>query len=458
MRGWWLLWLVFWVCSGVVLAQDWPQWRGPDRSGEARSGAASPWPETLIKLWSVKTGAGLASPIVVGESAYLLTRDGKEEVVTKYRLADGGLVWQDRYAAPFFPNSQASSAALFPVSKGMGPFASPLFHDGKLYTLGVSRICSCYDAMTGALLWRNHFFKTELPGKPVYVCPPCGSECDELEFDGPGICETCRMPLNVKDVETSATFTGTWPNYYGAAASPLAAGGLIFIHVSQPDKGRLMALEAGSGKERWHWDGPAQVSSSPVLAEIHGIAQIVVLTRESVAGIALKSGRELWSFPLTSNAQIVTPIVSETKVVFATYRGPLTALDIRESGDVFKAEPAWENQDVQTQTSTPVLGDGVLFCHSTKRRGQIVTVDLESGNTLWQAEGNLGRHASVTALGQEVMLLGLNGELMVFKKNRDAYQAVQRYRVTEKPVWTMPIPIGKRILIKEADALTLWGR
>jgi len=446
-----------WAMLLPACAQDWPQWRGPVRMGETTLAHKAPWPAELAKLWSIEAGPGLASPVVVGDSAYLLTRDGEFEVVSRHRLTDGKKVWSDRYRADFLPNSQASSPALFPESGGKGPFASPLFHDGKLYTLGVGRILSCYRADTGKLLWRNHFFKVEIPEKPVYVCPPCGNECDKLTFEAPGICETCRMPLNAKDVETSATFTGTWPNYYGAAASPLAAGKAVITHVSQPAKGRLMVVDAASGEALWHWDGPAQVASSPVMAGIHDVAQIVTLTRESVTGVALEDGRELWRFPLTSNAQIVTPVVVGNKVVFATYRGPLACLDVVAEEGGFSARQVWENQDVRTQTSTPALSDGVLYCHSTKRRGQLAAVDVETGQTLWLGEADLGRHASVVALADKVVALTLKGELIVFEKNRSTYKPIRKYSVSDRPVWTMPILFESKILIKEATMLTLWG-
>lgn len=33
----------------------------------------------------------------------------------------------------------------------------------------------------------------------IYVCPPCGSTCDELEHNKPGVCTHCNMPLVKKD-------------------------------------------------------------------------------------------------------------------------------------------------------------------------------------------------------------------------------------------------------------------
>jgi hypothetical protein len=38
---------------------------------------------------------------------------------------------------------------------GKGPHSTPVFYDGKLYTLGVTAILSCFDAATGDTLHQS---------------------------------------------------------------------------------------------------------------------------------------------------------------------------------------------------------------------------------------------------------------------------------------------------------------
>src|SRR5262245_62143426 len=49
-----------------LLAQEWPQWRGPNRDAKA-SGFHAPaaWPKDLSKKWSVPVGNGVATPALV---------------------------------------------------------------------------------------------------------------------------------------------------------------------------------------------------------------------------------------------------------------------------------------------------------------------------------------------------------------------------------------------------------
>src|SRR5438874_2148146 len=65
-----------------VLAQDWPQWRGPNRDG-AVHGVKAPatWPKTLTEQWKVDVGEGIASPVVAGGSVFVFTRQRDDEAL-----------------------------------------------------------------------------------------------------------------------------------------------------------------------------------------------------------------------------------------------------------------------------------------------------------------------------------------------------------------------------------------
>src|SRR5205814_618187 len=64
-------------------AQDWPQWRGPNRDNKVK-GFTPPqtWPKALTKKWTVKVGSGDSSPVLAGEKVYVFSRQGGDEVIT----------------------------------------------------------------------------------------------------------------------------------------------------------------------------------------------------------------------------------------------------------------------------------------------------------------------------------------------------------------------------------------
>ena len=84
-----LLWI---SVSGSPRAQistaDWPQWRGPQRNGEATLTAPATWPASLTKRWEVAAGAGHSSPVISGNRVVLHAREGEREVVARDRSRD----------------------------------------------------------------------------------------------------------------------------------------------------------------------------------------------------------------------------------------------------------------------------------------------------------------------------------------------------------------------------------
>src|SRR5205085_9021112 len=86
--------------AGGVSAQDWPQWRGPNRDNKV-TGFTAPatWPKQLTQQWKTTVGLGDASPVLVGDRVYVFTREGDDEAISCLDAASGKVVWQDKYAA-----------------------------------------------------------------------------------------------------------------------------------------------------------------------------------------------------------------------------------------------------------------------------------------------------------------------------------------------------------------------
>ena len=80
-----------------VSADDWPQWRGPQRDGISHeTGLLQVWPKEGPKLiWTItNVGSGYSTPSVVGERLYLLGNEGLEnEFVEALATKDGGKIW-----------------------------------------------------------------------------------------------------------------------------------------------------------------------------------------------------------------------------------------------------------------------------------------------------------------------------------------------------------------------------
>ena len=73
----------------VARADDWPQWRGPNRDGHSKeTGLLEVWPKDGPRLiWQVKDlGSGYSTPSVADGRLYVMTNRGLEdEFVTERR-------------------------------------------------------------------------------------------------------------------------------------------------------------------------------------------------------------------------------------------------------------------------------------------------------------------------------------------------------------------------------------
>ena len=137
------------TASQSLAVNNWPQWRGPNRDGVV-NGFSIPkvWPESLDRQWSVEVGQGHSSPVVANGLVYQFSRGADEEHIRCLKLETGKTVWHAHYPASGGVHTAAAS-------HGIGPKSTPVVDRGKVYTLGIGSILSCFEAKTGKLLWRK---------------------------------------------------------------------------------------------------------------------------------------------------------------------------------------------------------------------------------------------------------------------------------------------------------------
>lgn len=393
------------LASHVSLAQDWPQWRGPNRDGVVASFTAPKvWPDKLRTIWKVPVGIGHSSPVVVGRRVYLHSRQEENEVASCFDLDTGKQLWRDSYSTSYMMNPAA-------VSHGKGPKSTPVVYNNKLYTLGISGILSCYDAAAGRVRWRKEFSKQFKVTSPLY----------------------------------------------GAATSPIVHNGLVIVHVGGHDSGALMAFDAETGDVKWSWadDGPGY--ASPIVFESGGMTQIVTQTQKSIAGFSAKSGELLWQVPFETEyvQNIVTPVVYRQALVFSGLDKGTMAVRLIKRGQKWETERVWRNPDVSMYMNSPVLNGDYLYGLSHKRKGQFFCLDARTGQALWTTNGREGDNAAVVAAGQFLFLLTDGAELIVARSDAKQFEVLKKYSVADSPTWAHPVVVGKTILVKDVSNLAL---
>ena len=387
--------------------ESWPQWRGPDRDGILSSFSAPiAWPDHLSMKWKQEIGSGYASPVVSDGKVYVFSRQEGRELLSCLELTSGKILWQQSYPAPYRVNSAAAS-------HGPGPKSTPVLHDGKLCIFGLSGILSCYEANTGIPQWRKAF---------------------------------------------SDEFSATAP-IYGTAMSPLASGGVLYLHAGGNDDGAFTAFSIDTGEVVWQWNGDGPAYASPVLAEIGGVPQIVTFTQESLLGLEVSTGELLWRIPFTTpwTQNSVTPVVIGDKIVYSGLDNGITAVKVTREGDEWNAAILWQNDDLSMYMSSPVIDGTLLFGLSQYKKGQFFCIDVRTGKTLWVSEGRQGENAAILRGGGFLFLLTNEAKLAVAPASADRFAPVQTYEVAESPTWAHPTVLGNQILIKDNSSITLWS-
>jgi len=397
---------VFLTAAVTATAQEWTQWRGPARDGSV-SGKNVPaaWPESLKRSWRVEIGEGYSSPVVADGRVFVHGRRDPEEIVSAINLADGKVLWQEKYQATFKKNQYA-------VEMAKGPHATPLVMGNAVITLGVTGMLNAWDAATGRRLWARDFSTL---------------------------------------IDTSKLFCGT-------AASPLSVTGRVVVQVgSDIHGGKIFGLDPATGATQWEWTGLGPGYASPVVINVKGQSQIVALTEGSIVGLDAANGKELWSvaFPDEWHENISTPLWTGTHLIVSGTRQGTHAFTLAEQNGKWQVTEVWKNPDVAMYMSSPVIADGVVYAHSSKRKGQFVAFDERTGALRWATEGREGEHASLLLTPRHVVFLTNGADLIVAKRGTPVFTVERRYEVAESSTFATPVLLGSNILVRDATGLML---
>ena len=399
--------LIVIVCASTADARqagsDVTQWRGANRDGVV-TGFTAPasWPEQLTQRWKVDVGTGYATPLIVGNRVYVFSRQGEEEVMSALDAASGKVIWRTGYAAPFEMNSAAKV-------HGPGPKSTPVFSNGRLYSIGMTGTVTAFDANSGKQLWQK-------PGAP---------------------------PV---------------PMYTSHAFSPVIEGNTVIFHVGGHDKGALTAYDMNTGAVRWTWAGDGPGYGSPIVGDFGGVRQLVTITQGKLVGVDARTGALLWERPLVSPnfTNSITPVKFADSVIVWGHGGPMTAFTIARRNNQWVAETAWENADLPGRMSNSVLDGDVMFGLTSRNMGQYYGVDAKTGKTLWASDPRQAGNVALVRAGNILFSLENDGELVVFRTSRTGFEVLKRYKVAETDTWAQPAISGNRIFVKDVTGLTLW--
>ena len=373
---------------------SWTDFRGPHRNGLYTDTAIRiDWPASGFEpLWSQPVGGGYASFAVAGGRAFTIEQRRDEEVVAAYDVDTGVEIWTHAWPAHF-------REAL----GGPGPRATPTWHDGRLYALGATGRFVSLDAATGEVVWER-----------------------DILADA----DASNLP-------------------WAMSGSPLVVDDLVVVQPGGTRGWSIAAYDLLTGDVIWHVLNDVQSYTSPMLATLGGVRQIVVVTAERMAGLRPEDGSLLWEYPwrVPVVPNISQPlVVSDTRLFLSAGYGKGAALvELTPDGDRLRAATVWETNRMKNAFSSSVLIDGYIYGLD---ESILACIDAASGELMWKG-GRYG-HGQLLAAGDHLVVLTERGDLVLVRATPDGHEEVAGFGAIEGKTWNVPAIAGGRILVRNA--------
>ena len=381
---------------------DWPGFRGPERDGIVHGvRIATDWSASPpVELWRRAVGPGWSSFAVSGGRLYTQEQRGDDEIVSCYEEATGAPVWTHKDAARFFESNG-----------GPGPRGTPTLTGGRVYTLGATGILNALDAADGRVVWSRE----------------AASDAEGTRSMGGG--GTVKVP--------------DW----GFSSSPLVVDDLVVVAMA----GQLVAYDLATGKPRWTGPKGGVSYSSPQLATIAGVPQVLLANATGLTSVAPADGKVLWQhkwrgFPIvqpafTTDGDVLLAIASDS----GTRR-----LAVAQAAGAWTVEERWTSPGLKPYFNDFVAHEG----HAYGFDGRILAcIDLASGERKWKG-GRYGNGQLVLLAEQDLLLvLSEDGELALVNATPDRFTEVARVPALQGKTWNHPALAGDTLLVRNGEEM-----
>jgi outer membrane protein assembly factor BamB len=374
----------------------WTNFRGARRDGKYDEGSiATNWPANgLPVLWKQPVGVGHASFVVADGKAYTIEQRRSQEVVAAYDINNGHELWTQKWNAEFTE------------STGDGPRATPTWEQGRIYALGATGELRCLDANSGAVIW----------GKNI--------------------------------LNDNAARNLQWAQ----AASPLIVDDKVIVLPGGANGKSVVAYNKNTGAPVWKVLDDQQAYVSPMLVELAGRRQIVVVSSFRVVGLAPENGALLWSYPWDTDMgiNVSQPIVVDRNRFFISsgYGKGAALVEVKGSGNSFTASTIWENKNMKNKFNSSVLHNGYIYGLDEQI---LVCLDVNTGERKWK-DGRYG-FGQVILAGDHLVVTSEQGDVALVKASPDKYTEVARFKGLEGQTWNYPAIAGGKLLVRNSNEM-----
>jgi outer membrane protein assembly factor BamB len=366
-----------------VEAGSWSSFRGPLGAGatleELPPGAG---PLALELAWKKPLGSGYSGISVAGNSLVTGFAAGDRDVVAAFDRATGEERW--RYdLAPRYVGHDGSHD---------GPVSTPAIADGRVFALDPMGRLVALDLANGEELWTTHLVDDH------------GSE----------------VP------------------YYGFGSSPVVAGDVLVLQIGG-EEGSVAGFDVASGELRWRSVEDETMAQSPILTEIAGRTQVLVLGSKLLVGLDPADGSVLWQMehggePGPMGSWTSSPLPLGDGTIFVKHEDPTSSV-VAVTDEASGPAPALlRTSRGLTRSYSPPAVSGERVYGFTARF--LSAVDPATGEILWRSR--VPGDGFVIAVDDQLAVLTKIGGLHLGAASPEGWSETAGIELFEDLAWTPP--------------------
>ena len=417
------------LLAANALAEDWPQFRGPNGNGVIESlEHPETWSANSNLAWSTDiAGGGLSSPIVIGDRVFVTTAVGAAKPVN---FAGGVADMRPKTAS----KPLEFKLICLKLSDGSQLWERTLANQQPAYPIHAS-----------------NSFATESPatdGKHVFAYFAAIGQLYAVDFDG--------KPLWKADMGAYPTGNG-----FGSGSSVTLGEGKVFVQCDNDKSPFVIAFDAATGKEVWKKERSGRTSwASPIYWKNKVRSELITCGSGFVTSYNPNSGDVLWKLSGIGMSFSASPATDQERIYFGNSgprsSGPLVAVSAGMKGEnqfsssTEMANVPWLKMQAGPGMSSPVVAGDYLYVPS---RRVLTCYSAKDGSVLYKQRIPLASTAaSMWAAGDRIFLLDENGKTLVLK-NGPKYEELATNELGNDTFWSTPAIAGKSLLIRGAKKL-----
>lgn len=388
--------------TSTALAQNWPQWRGPNQDG---SSPATNLPHKFSKTEGVKwaatlPGASASVPVIWGDSIFLTTAIEADQKLIGlcYDAATGREKWRKVIADGLRWDERSNLASPSPVTDGE-----------RVYFFFATGDLAAFD-FSGREQWKRNLAKDH------------GSFATQWTYSSSPMLDQGRLYVQVLQRDEAFDFHGLQKGERG-----------------RPNDSYLLCLNPHTGRDVWKVNRPTEAVaesmeafSTPV-ATTHNAQRIILLTGgDCITGHDAATGRELWRWGTWNPEKIghwrlvPSPVAGGgVALACAPKKNPIYAVKLGREGKLSDRDIAWisDPKQASSDVSTPLFYEGRFYVLDSDRKS-LSCVEPATGKLIWQGDfpSKAKIEASPTGADGKIYAINFWGEVFVARAGGSSFE------------------------------------